>query len=160
MNRLPQLSIARRQHIGDVYVRGLAANNQDALARQLRNLRGSAPEVMKAFAEIAQTALAAKALDAKTKELLSLSPSGSRFIADDCIAFHVKAALEKGCHTRGNHRDTWHGNLHGCAGPVSDVRQPTPFAALQQFEAAHADCTSLRLSETYLVRRRTSTRSI
>jgi hypothetical protein len=37
------------------------------LSAQLRNLRGGAPDVMKAFSGIAQTALAPKALDAKTK---------------------------------------------------------------------------------------------
>jgi hypothetical protein len=34
----------------------------------LRNLRGGAPEVTKAFSSIAQAALAAKAPDSKTKE--------------------------------------------------------------------------------------------
>ena len=33
----------------------------------LKNLRGGAPEVMKAFASMAQAATAAKALDAKRK---------------------------------------------------------------------------------------------
>jgi AhpD family alkylhydroperoxidase len=61
----------------------------------LRNLRGSAPEVMKAFSQIAQAALAPKALDAKTKELVALGISVA-IRCDDCIAFHVKAALDRG----------------------------------------------------------------
>ena len=65
------------------------------LTAQLRNLRGGAPEVMKAFASIAQAATAAKALDAKTKELIALGISVA-VRCDDCIAFHVKAAVEHG----------------------------------------------------------------
>jgi alkylhydroperoxidase/carboxymuconolactone decarboxylase family protein YurZ len=48
----------------------------------LRDLRGGAPAIMKAFAGIAQAATASNALDAKTKELIALG-----------IAFHVKAAV-------------------------------------------------------------------
>jgi AhpD family alkylhydroperoxidase len=62
---------------------------------QLRNLRGGAPEVMKAFANIAQSALAPKALDRKTKELIAVGISVA-VRCDDCIGFHVKAALEQG----------------------------------------------------------------
>jgi AhpD family alkylhydroperoxidase len=65
------------------------------LAGQLRNLRSGAPEVMKAFASIAQSALATKALDRKTKELIALAVSVA-VRCDDCIGFHVKAALEQG----------------------------------------------------------------
>src|SRR6266700_302467 len=42
------------------------------LSAQLRNLRGGAPEVMKAFAGIAQAATVSKVLDGKTKELTAL----------------------------------------------------------------------------------------
>ena len=45
------------------------------LTSHLRNLRGGAPEVMKAFSNIAHAALAAKALDGKTKELIALGIS-------------------------------------------------------------------------------------
>jgi AhpD family alkylhydroperoxidase len=62
---------------------------------QLRNLRGGAPEVMKAFANIAQSALAPKALDRKTKELIAVGISVA-VRCDDCIGFHVKAAIEQG----------------------------------------------------------------
>jgi AhpD family alkylhydroperoxidase len=65
------------------------------LAGQLRNLRSGAPEVMKAFASIAQSTLATKALDRKTKELIALAVSVA-VRCDDCIGFHVKAALEQG----------------------------------------------------------------
>ena len=65
------------------------------LTSQLRNLRGGAPEVMKAFGNIAQAALAPKALDFKTKELIALGIAVA-IRCDDCIAFHVKAALQQG----------------------------------------------------------------
>ena len=103
------------------------------LSAQLRNLRGSAPEVMKAFAEIAQTALAAKALDAKTKELIALA-IGVAVHCDDCIAFHVKAALEKGA-THEEITETLGMAIYMGAGP-SVTYANHAFAALQQFEAA------------------------
>ena len=65
------------------------------LAAQLRNLRAGAPEVMKAFSSVAQTASAPKALDCKTKELIALGIAVA-VRCDDCIAFHVKAAFEQG----------------------------------------------------------------
>ena len=65
------------------------------LKAHLRNLRGGAPEVMKAFSNIANAALATKALDGKTKELIALGISVA-IRCDDCIAFHAKAALKQG----------------------------------------------------------------
>ena len=65
------------------------------LSAQLRNLRGGAPEVMKAFAGMAQAAAVTKALDVKTKELIALGIAVA-VRCDDCIAFHVKAAVEQG----------------------------------------------------------------
>jgi AhpD family alkylhydroperoxidase len=62
---------------------------------QMRNLRADAPEVMQAFASLAGAALAEKALDAKTKELIALGIAVA-VRCDDCIAFHVKAALARG----------------------------------------------------------------
>lgn len=66
-----------------------------ALSAGLRDMRAAAPDVMKAFGALAQTAGAPKALDAKFKELLALGIAvASR--CDDCVAFHAKAALENG----------------------------------------------------------------
>lgn len=64
-------------------------------AAQLRNLRSAAPEVMRAFANIAQSALAPNALDRKTKELIAIGISVA-IRCDDCIGFHLKAALDQG----------------------------------------------------------------
>jgi AhpD family alkylhydroperoxidase len=61
----------------------------------LREMRAGAPEVMKAFAGIAQAALAKNALEPKTKELIALAISVA-VRCDDCIAFHAKAAVDQG----------------------------------------------------------------
>ena len=50
---------------------------------------------MKAFSSIAQAALAQGALDPKTKELIALGIAVA-IRCDECIAFHVKAAIERG----------------------------------------------------------------
>jgi AhpD family alkylhydroperoxidase len=50
---------------------------------------------MKAFSSMAQAAVAANALDSKTKELIALGIAVA-VRCDDCIGFHVKAALEHG----------------------------------------------------------------
>ena len=62
------------------------------ISASLKDLRGGAPEVTKAFASMAEGALRANALDTKTKELIALA-IGVATRCDDCIAFHVKAAL-------------------------------------------------------------------
>jgi len=102
------------------------------LSAQLRNLRGDAPDVMKAFSGIAQTALAPKALDAKTKELIALG-IGIAIRCDDCIAFHIKAAVERGA-TREEISETLGMAIYMGAGP-SVMYASHAFAALQQFEA-------------------------
>ena len=66
-----------------------------SVTASLRELRGGAPEVMRAFGGIASAALQANALDAKTKELIALA-IGVAVRCDDCIAFHVKAAVDQG----------------------------------------------------------------
>jgi AhpD family alkylhydroperoxidase len=65
------------------------------LSGELKAVRGGTPEVMKAFSAMAQAALAPKALDTKTKELIALA-IGVAARCDDCIAFHTKAALAAG----------------------------------------------------------------
>ncbi|EJW11025.1 alkylhydroperoxidase like protein, AhpD family [Rhodovulum sp. PH10] len=65
------------------------------LGVSLKDLRGGAPDVMKGFSAMAQAALAPKALDTKTKELISLAIAVA-IRCDDCIAFHTKAAIEQG----------------------------------------------------------------
>lgn len=89
--------------------------NVTELTSQLRNLRGGVPEVMKAFAGMAQAAVAPKALDSKTKELLALGIAVA-IRCDDCIGFHVKAALQHGA-TRDEVLETLGMAIYMGAGP-------------------------------------------
>jgi AhpD family alkylhydroperoxidase len=105
------------------------------LSAQLRNLRGGMPEIMKAFSGIAQTALAPKALDRKTKELIALGIAIA-IRCDDCIAFHVKAAVERGA-TREEISETLATAIYMGAGP-SVMYASHAFAAVKRFEAERA----------------------
>ena len=67
----------------------------NSLSPGLKALRGGQPEVMTGFSAIAKAALKPGALDAKNKELIALGISVA-MRCDDCIGFHVKAAIEKG----------------------------------------------------------------
>ena len=57
--------------------------------------RKEAPEVMKAFGELARAATSAGALDEKTKELIAIGISVA-IRCDGCIGAHVAAALKAG----------------------------------------------------------------
>ena len=107
-----------------------------ALSAELRNLRVGAPEVMKEFSALAQAALAPSALDAKTKELIAL---GIAIAArcDDCIAFHVKAALERGA-SRPEILETLGMAIYMGAGPAA-MYASHALEAFTQFEAAKAE---------------------
>lgn len=65
------------------------------VAGQMKNFRADAREVINAFSSLAPAAAAAKALDAKTKELIALVIAVA-VGCGDCIAFYVKAALGEG----------------------------------------------------------------
>ena len=103
------------------------------LSAQLRNLRGGASEVMKAFAGMAQSATAAGALDAKAKELIALGIAVA-VRCDDCIAFHAKAAVQKGA-TREEVLETLGMAIYMGAGP-SVMYASHALEAFTQFEGA------------------------
>ncbi len=105
------------------------------LSADVRQLRGGAPEVMKAFGALAMAAGAAKALDAKTKELIALA-IGVSARCDDCIAFHVKAAVDHGA-TRDEVMETLGMAIYMGAGP-SAMYASHALAAYNQFAAAKA----------------------
>ena len=109
-----------------------------SLSAEFRNLRGGAPEVMKAFSSIAQAALAQGALDPKTKELIALGIAVA-IRCDDCIAFHVKAAIERGA-TREEVLETLGMAIYMGAGP-SAMYASHALSAYTQFAAtgSHAD---------------------
>ncbi|MBL8791366.1 MAG: carboxymuconolactone decarboxylase family protein [Rhizobiales bacterium] len=66
-----------------------------SVSARLKEMRTEQPDVMKAFSGLAQAALKPQALDAKSKELIALGISVA-VRCDDCIGFHVKAALSHG----------------------------------------------------------------
>jgi AhpD family alkylhydroperoxidase len=103
------------------------------LSALLRNLRGGAPEVMKAFAGIARAASVSKALDAKTKELIALGIAVA-VRCDDCIAFHTKAAAEHGA-TRDEVSETLGMAIYMGAGP-SVMYASHALEAFTQFETS------------------------
>jgi AhpD family alkylhydroperoxidase len=105
------------------------------LSADIRELRGGTPEVMKAFSSMAMAAGAPKALDAKTKELIAVAVSVA-VRCDDCIAFHVKAALDRGA-TREEIMETLGMAIYMGAGP-SVMYASHAVAAVKQFEAAKA----------------------
>jgi len=105
----------------------------------MRDLRADAPEVMKAFSALAQSALATKALDPKTKELIALAISVAiRF--DDCIGFHVKAAIEAGA-TRAEVTEALAMAVYMGAGP-SVMYATHALDAFQEFDAVGAQKAS------------------
>ena len=98
---------------------------------QMRNLRSGTPEVMKAFASMAQSALVPKALDAKTKELIAIAISVA-VRCDDCIGFHVKAAIKQGA-SRDEIMETLGMAIYMGAGP-SVMYATHALDALDEFE--------------------------
>lgn len=58
-------------------------------------LRDSAPDAMKAFADLATASTASNAIDTKTKELMALA-IGIAVHCDGCIAYHTKMAHQHG----------------------------------------------------------------
>jgi AhpD family alkylhydroperoxidase len=105
------------------------------LSALLRSLRGSAPDVMKAFAGIAKAATVSKALDGKTKELIALGIAVA-VRCDDCIAFHAKAAVDHGA-TRDEVSETLGMAIYMGAGP-SVMYASHALEAFTQFEASKA----------------------
>ncbi len=106
------------------------------LSANLRNLRVGAPEVMKEFSALAQAALAPNALDVKTKELISLGIAVAAR-CDDCIAFHVKAALDRGA-SRAEILETLGMAIYMGAGPAA-MYASHALEAFTQFEAAKTE---------------------
>jgi AhpD family alkylhydroperoxidase len=106
------------------------------LSADVRNLRVGAPDVMKSFGAMSMSASAAGALDAKTKELIALA-IGVSTRCDDCIAFHSKAAVEKGA-TREEVLETLGMAIYMGAGP-SAMYASHALAAFDQFAAAKAE---------------------
>jgi AhpD family alkylhydroperoxidase len=99
---------------------------------QLRELRGGAPDPMKAFSAIAQASLKAGALDTKTKELIALGISVA-VRCDPCVAFHAEAAHRQGA-TREEVLETIATAIYMGAGP-SVMYAAKALEAFDQFNA-------------------------
>ena len=63
--------------------------------RHLAPFRTAAPEVMQGFGAMARGAMAAGALDEKTKELIAMA-IGVAARCDGCLGFHAKALVRLG----------------------------------------------------------------
>ncbi|PWC77809.1 carboxymuconolactone decarboxylase family protein [Azospirillum sp. TSH64] len=85
------------------------------LSGAIRELRGGAPEVMKAFSGMAQEALKPNALDTRTKELIALAIAVA-IRCDGCVAFHAEAAMKQGA-TRDEVMETMGMAVYMGAGP-------------------------------------------
>jgi len=109
------------------------------LSAELRNLRAGATEATKAFSGLAQAALAPKALDGKTKELIALAVAVA-VRCDDCIAFHAKAVVDQGA-TRDEVLETLGMAIYMGAGP-SAMYASHALGAFAQFEAAKTAAAS------------------
>ena len=101
----------------------------------LRNLRAGSHDVMKAFGVIAQASLQPKALDGKAKELIALGIAVA-IRCDDCIAFHAKAAADRGA-TRDEILETLGMAIYMGAGP-SVMYASHALEAFTQFSAKTA----------------------
>ena len=112
---------------------------RQALSAELHNLRTGAPDVMKAFSALAQSALKPGALDGKTKELIALAVAVATR-CDDCIAFHVKAALDRGA-TREEILETLGMAIYMGAGP-SAMYASHALGAYLQFAVAKTDANA------------------
>jgi AhpD family alkylhydroperoxidase len=101
----------------------------------LRELRGGAPEVMKAFGGMARAALETKALDVKTKELVALAIAVA-IRCDSCVAFHAEAAVKQGA-TREEMMEVMGMAIYMGAGP-SVMYAAQAVEAFDQFRAKAA----------------------
>ena len=65
------------------------------VSARLATLRAGAPDVMKSFSELGRAAMAAGALDKKTKELMALA-LGVAARCDPCIGYHMQTLVKLG----------------------------------------------------------------
>ncbi len=105
------------------------------LAQPLKELRTGTPETMKAFAALARSALEAKELDTKTKELLALGIAVA-IRCDSCVAFHAEAAVRQGA-SRDEIMETMGMAIYMGAGP-SVMYAAQAVEAFDQFAARKA----------------------
>lgn len=106
------------------------------LSEILKEVRAGTPDTMSAFSALARAALAPKALDTKTKELLALGISVA-IRCDACVAFHAEAAVKRGA-TRDEIMETMGLAIYMGAGP-SVMYAAQAVEAYDQFAAAQGE---------------------
>ena len=74
---------------------GYGTDGREGLRVPARELRHAIPQVYAGYRQLHDTALAAGALDVKTKELIALAIAVSKE-CDGCIAAHAHAAVQHG----------------------------------------------------------------
>ncbi|MBE1494041.1 AhpD family alkylhydroperoxidase [Amycolatopsis lexingtonensis] len=109
---------------------GYGKTVQDELREPARELRKAIPAVYQGFGQLHEAALAAGALDAKTKELIALAISVSKE-CDGCIAAHARGAVRKGA-TLEEGAEAIGVAIMMNGGPAT-VYGPRAFAAVQEF---------------------------
>lgn len=109
---------------------GYGKTVQDELREPAAHLRAAIPAVYEGFAQLHAAALAAGALDAKTKELLALVISISKG-CDGCVAAHARGAALKGA-TSEEVAEAIGVAILMDGGPAT-VHGPRAYAAFQEF---------------------------
>lgn len=112
---------------------------RDELRAPARELRHAIPQVYAGYKELHDAALAAGALDAKTKELIALAIAVSRE-CDGCISAHAHGAVLRGA-TPAEAAEAIGVTFLMNGGPGT-VYGPRAFAAFQEFydeRVAHSD---------------------
>ncbi|MEY4230606.1 MAG: hypothetical protein RLZZ362_1455 [Actinomycetota bacterium] len=107
----------------------------DDLRPHTRALRQAIPEVYAGFAQVHQAAMAAGALDVKTKELIALAIAVSKQ-CDGCIASHARGAAQAGA-SRQEVAEAIGVTVLMNGGPAT-VYGPRAFAAFEEFAPSDA----------------------
>ena len=107
----------------------------EGLRPETRALRQAIPEVYAGFAQVHQAAMAAGALDVKTKELIALAIAVSKQ-CDGCIASHARGAAQAGA-SRQEVAEAIGVTVLMNGGPAT-VYGPRAFAAFEEFAPAEA----------------------
>lgn len=114
---------------------GYGKDVQQELRAPARALRHAIPQVYESFGQLYTAALAPGALNAKTKELISLAIAVSTR-CDGCIATHARGAAEQGS-TPQEAAEAIGVAIMMAGGPAT-VYGPRAFAAFNEFHAERA----------------------
>ena len=120
---------------------GYGTDVREGLRVPTRELRHAIPQVYAGYRQLHDTALAAGALDVKTKELIALAIAVSKE-CDGCIAAHAHAAVQHGASPEEAAEAI--GVTFVMNGGPATVYGPRAFAAFQEFYAAQASQTDGR----------------